>query len=153
MGYKIRITNSKVRLSATYFKHACDHLLSTSFLEENDNMSGAKYQFGEVTTRYYAWVNMDRLKTALENGNLPEVFSLFGFTYMKDVDGNINSFIYDDKSGDEEHLLNCLREYFDEDDFIEFEGEDGRKWKYVFKNTWMYCYEPVEVWSVVDIFK
>lgn len=153
MGYKIYITNSNVRLSASYFKDACNHLLSTSFLEENDNMSGATYSFGEVTTRYYAWVNMERLRTALENGNLPEVFSSFGFKIEQDNDGNIIKLFYNDIGGDEEHLLNCLREYFDEDNFVEFQGEDGKKWKYVFNNTWMYCYEPMEVWAVVDIFK
>ena len=153
MGYEVCITKSKVRLSKKYFKEACDYLLSTSFLEENDKMSGMRSKNGEIIERYYAWVDMDRFKNALEKGDLPEAFHWFGFDYLTDDDGNIVELLFDNKAGDEEHFLNCLREYFDEDDFIEFEGEDGRKWKYVFKNTWMYCYEPMEVWSVVDIFK
>ena len=153
MGYDVHITNSSVRLSPKYFKMACDHLLSTSFLEQNKNMSGFYSENGEIVKRYYAWVNMDKLKIALENGDLPEVFSLFGFRLAKDEEGNIIHLYYQQKSGDEQHLLNCLREYFDEGDFIQFQGEDGEKWKYVFYNTWMYIHEPIEVWSVVDIFK
>ena len=153
MGYEVHITNSSVRLYAKYFKMACDHLLSTSFLEQNENMSGFCSENGEIVKRYYAWVNMDKLKIALENGDLPEVFSLFGFRLAKDEEGNIIHLYYQNKSGDEQYLLNCPREYFDEGDFIQFQGEDGKKWKYVFYKTWMYFYEPIEVWSVVDIFK
>ena len=153
MGYQVHITNSGVRLSSKYFKEACDYLLSTSFLEENDKMSGCSSENGKIVKRYYAWVDMDKLKIALENGDLPEVFSLFGFRLAKDEEGNIIHLYYQQKSGDEQHLFDCLREYFDEGDFIQFQGEDGKKWKYVFYNTWMYFYEPIEVWSVVDIFK
>lgn len=153
MGYYVHITDCKVTIRRSNFQDACNHLLNIGFLNDNDKMKGCKYDGEKVVERYYAWVNMKNLRDCLVRGSLPEVFAEFGFGYFLDNSGNIVELSYDAKSGDEQHLLHCLREFFDEGDFIEWTGEENALWRNSFQNTYMYVQNPITVWSNVEVFK
>jgi hypothetical protein len=152
MGYHVKITDCKMNLKSLWFEDACRELLDKNFLENEDNMSGVAFNGDEITSKYYAWVDMKKLEDCIRSHNLIGVFQCFGFS-VEVHQGNIIGLGYNQKSGDQERLLNELREYFDEGDFIEFEGEEGEKWRYSFSNTYMYVLEPIIVWSVTEIFK
>lgn len=153
MGYRVKVTECKINLRKKYFRDACDHLLNIGFLEDKEKMSGRRFDGTKDVDNWYAWVNMKELKECLLNGSLPEVFGCFGFDYAVDSSGNLVELYYDMKTGDEQHLLNCLREFFDEGDFIEWRGEEGETWRNHFANTYMYIQNPITVWSNVDVFK
>lgn len=152
MGTYVSIEDCKINIRRQNFKSACDHLLSTSFLEENENMSGFSSEKGKITKRYYAWVDMTSLKNSLKQGDLAAVFKNFGFqVYIQD--GNIVELAYNQKTGDEEYLLYSLREYFDEGDYIQWTGEDGDSWRILFDDASMHIQRPSVTWNTFEIRK
>lgn len=152
MGYYVKITDCKININKVWFYDACRHLLNSDFLVNKDKMSGVSYDNGMETNRWYAWVDMKQLENCLRNNNLIGVFKCFNFS-VEERQGNIVGLGYDQKSGDQEHLLYMLREYVDDEDFVEFQGENSEKWRYFFSNSYMYVQEPIIVWSATEIFK
>lgn len=152
MGYYVTIRDCNIRICASYFKDACQHLLDTGFLTDYKNMSGCRWENGKVVDSYYSWVNMQELKECLEKGDLPGVFMCFGFGLELASNGDIEYLQYDQKTGNQDHLLGQLAEFFDIDNYIEWEGEDKEIWRNCFSDCKMYYQNPVTVWSNHEIY-
>lgn len=153
MGYHVEIVDSKIYLRSFYFKDACESLKKTGFLEQSDKMTGSRYENSKCVERFYAGVNMTDLTNCIEAGDLPGVFRCFRFDVKLDSSGDIVDIGYCGKSGDQEHFLACICQEFNEGDYIQWRGEDGEMWRYLFSNTWMYIQNPITVWSCVDVIK
>lgn len=147
MGYYVHITESQVNIPKSEFANACRHLEQIGFLTDTKNMNGGSLCEGQ-RTYWYSWVDMDMLKEKIQGGDLPGVFHLFGFDAEFDkVDGFLECLMYDGKTGNEEHLLRCLAPFFTDGDYIEWQGEEGERWRCVFEKDKMNLVSPTILWE------
>lgn len=83
--------------------------------------------------KWFSWMdwNYDELCE-----NIAEVFNELGFeeAYI-DSDGNFNlGDVYDSKIGNEEHFLQEIAPFSEEDSYVIFAGEDGTYWRYIVRD-------------------
>lgn len=133
MGYYVRITNSnvfvpKIKQEAAY-KALCD-------LNGDDSIkSGGQYapppEGGPsvCVKKWFSWMDPnypEKCKT------LAEVLQEVGFDVEHNEAGDIISLSYDSKTGDEDYFLNALAPFVTNGSFIEWQGEEGEKWRLEF---------------------
>jgi hypothetical protein len=147
MGYYVDILDTDIYLPKTSFQAACEHLKNSGFLTDTDNMSGGRFSDEGYVDRWYSWVNMDELAKYVEKGDLLSVFCCFSFGPETDKEGNLIGLWYSDKTGDEEHLLRSLEQFFQNENYIEWKGDDGEMWRDVFRNGKLQKSYPTIVWS------
>lgn len=147
MGYYVRTEESNILIPKSSFESACQHLMSIGFLTNTEKMTGRRVENQKVISQWYAWVEMNHLQSCIEKGDLPGVFICFGFSLELDENGDLVSLDYDDKSGDEEHLLQSLCSYFQEGNYIEWRGEEGEHWRTTFSSGKMIFQNPETVWT------
>lgn len=145
MGYYIHITDCNIRIPKNQFANACMHLEQIGFLTDTEHMTGGCMS-GESRKHWYAWVDMGELEHRIESGDLVGVLDLFGFETGLDKESLENLF-FNSKSGNEEHLLRCLAPFFRDGDYIEWQGEEGERWRYVFENGKMDILHPTVIWD------
>lgn len=146
MGYYVELVDCQVFIPKTSFESACTHLKNIGFLTDTDYMNGGGWD-GTNREHWYSWVNMDELGVAIETNNLPEVFRCFGFVVILDDNGNIDNLAFNDKTGDEEHLLHSLASFFREGDYLQWRGEEGDIWKEMFENGKIVQYNASITWN------
>ncbi|MGL5330367.1 MAG: hypothetical protein ACRDD7_13945 [Peptostreptococcaceae bacterium] len=90
------------------------------------------------------WISFS---TILSVNSVEEAFEEFRFKlYIDDDKYKIDYFSGEKLGGYEEQLFRCIAPCID-DGYIQYEGEDGEKWRYVFKNG--VCDEvfPTVIWE------
>jgi hypothetical protein len=147
MGYYVQLTECQVMIPQSNFEAACTHLKNIGFLTDTDYMTGGSYSDGAKKDYWYSWVNMDELAKCIEDNDLVGVFQCFSFETEIDKNGNLIDLYYSSKTGNEEHLLHCLAEFFQNGDYLQWRGEDDEMWRDVFVNGKLQKYFPTIVWS------
>jgi hypothetical protein len=97
--------------------------------------------------RWFSWVDAEyhtKCKT------LDEVLKEFRFETMYDNDGNLINLHFDCKIGDEAILLTAIAPYFKDGSYIEWRGEEGETWKYIFTDGKILEQQGVIVWEDMD---
>jgi hypothetical protein len=148
MGYYVHLAECRVMIPQSNFEPACTHLKNIGFLTDTDYMTGGRYSEGEKRDYWYSWVNMEELAKCIENNDLVGVFQCFSFETEIDRNGNLIDLYYSSKSGNEEHLLHCLAEFFRNGDYLQWRGEDEDSWRNSFNNGKMEILVPEIIWTM-----
>ena len=132
MGYYIQTEQVEMFISKSFFAPACRLLESQGVTEDHPAMTGGMWTAGsaERVKKWWAWVNMDLLRQAIVNNDLPEVLRLFRFSVEQDVDGSIVGLDFDCKMGNEEALFRIIAPYCHGE--IVWRGEEDEEWVWEF---------------------
>ena len=90
----------------------------------SQNARGGSFSGGKCTDQWYSWCDMEFLRNATD---IYDVLEHFGF-HLEVVDGNIHHMWYDNKTGQEDLLLETIGHFFEDGAVIEWKGEDGTMW-------------------------
>ena len=145
MGYYVQTTASNITIPNEAFAPICKHLLDEGIMTNYKEMSGGDSK-GE---KWYSWVTMSDLETALKANNLIEVFSMFGYQVGTDANEKtpaITDLSYDQKSGNEIVLLRMIAPFIENDSYIDWKGESGELYRWDFYNQELIEREGVITW-------
>jgi len=98
--------------------------------------------------RRYDWVddNFHQLTDIHEMGQA------WRWQFDTDNDGNINDIWFQgQKLGDEETFFKTIAPFVRDSSFIEMEGDDDERWRWVFKNGQLYEQDSKLVWGELRI--
>jgi len=104
-------------------------------LNNTEAMRGGSWSNGIKTDHWYAWVDSKSLISACKENNLEKIFGCWGFDCVN-TEEDIYQVFYDSKSGQESLFLKEISPFV-VNGIIEWVGEDGSKWKNVFKQGQM----------------
>lgn len=100
-------------------------MLDDAFIRQH--AGGGSFGAEGQRTWWYSWTDMTRLREA---ESIVDWLEEFGFEVELDEDGGIEYLDYpESKSGQEDLLLSVLAPHFAPGSHIEWEGEDGDRWK------------------------
>jgi hypothetical protein len=156
MGYFVNITNQEFFVSKDNFDAAYKAMCALN--DRDDLKSGGSWGGNGITSdsprpegmtyhpaKWFSWMP----------ANYPEVCKDFlsilkelGFQYDLDDSGNLALVHYDDKTGAEGHFFAAIAPFVQDGSFIEWRGEDGSEYRWVFTNGT--CSEQTvvtKVWS------
>jgi hypothetical protein len=146
MGYYVQITDCSVFLP----KELCDDAYKAlcDLNQHDEPKTGGSY--GGIDTlnasdprpegmtyhpaRWFSWMDADypsKCKT------LEEVLQEVGFDPYFDADGNLESLLYDSKTGCEEIFLTALAPFMRGGSYINWRGEEGELYRYEFQEGQM----------------
>lgn len=115
-------------------------------IEKVDEIIETIKEFTKNTTDKLRWIDKDDV---LQSTNVIEIFSAFRLELV--LDSTETKYIIDYMSGEklggyELDFYNCIAE-FTNDSYIEYLGEDGEKWRYVFKDGKCEEKYPTDIWE------
>jgi len=145
MGYYVQTTASNITIPNEAFTPICKHLLDEGIMTNYKEMSGGDSK-GE---KWYSWVTMSDLETALKANNLIEVFTMFGYQVGTDANEKtpaITDLSYDQKSGNEIVLLRMIAPFIENDSYIDWKGEGGELYRWEFYEQELIEREGVITW-------
>lgn len=112
--------------------------------QKTELMRGGRYENGKKVEGWFSWVDM----TYVKSDDIEEIFKAWGFETDFDDQGNIVGLnFFFEKSGQEDLLLGAVAPYVKDGSYIEFMGEDGFRWKWVFENGIMVEKKGRFVWE------
>ena len=114
MGYCMDLTEHSFKIKKEYEQNIIESL-----------QSFAKSKIGGIM-----WVDKEPL---LESNTLSEIFDEIRYSLKTDVNGDyeLDEFI-GEKMGDDLEIFNSIAMYIEPNSFIEFEGEDGDVFRFLF---------------------
>lgn len=123
----------------------CISLRDSSFEIKKSKMSGtAKAIRALANGRKYSWVEPGFSKLR----SIEELFYAWGFDCERTRDGVIDCIGWEgEKSGDEEVLFAAIAPFVTKGSFLEWHGEDGKMWRFVFDGKTMKIVEAKIVWE------
>lgn len=115
-------------------------------IEKSDEIIKTIKEFTENKIGKLRWIDESEV---FEATNIVEIFSAFRLELA--LDSAETKYIIDYMSGEklggyELDFYNCIAEFIN-DGYIEYLGEDGEKWRYVFKNGKCEEKYPTEIWE------
>lgn len=93
--------------------------------------------------KWFSWLEADFHK---RHKNFIDFMKNLQMEPYFDDEGNIVSFSYNDKTGGEDVLFSALAPFIRNNSFIEWRGEDGMHWRWVFIDGKMHFAEPKISW-------
>jgi len=143
MGYYISLGASNWHLPAEHEEAALQVLKDLNKPENNHLKRGGSYTGGEKTMHWYAWMpsDYDEHVTSVEG-----VLNMLGFETHRDESGTTITF-YDQKQGNEDIFLNALAPFMADGSYIDWTGEDGARWRFIYEGGKMYVQEAITVWN------
>lgn len=146
MGYSASLVASSFRIDRDHHKAALAAV--KALLDRPDLMSGKRTQGGRLISQHFAWVDSDKLLAAR---TLPDAIAEWGWEVEQDDDYNIVDIDFDsEKLGDEDALWAALAPYVATGSHIEMVGEDGERWRWLFRNGRVIHQEPTITWPDDD---
>lgn len=97
--------------------------------------------------KWFSWMdwNYDEL-----NDNAKDILKDVGFEIDEDDDGSIVLRYYDNKIGAEEHFVKAIASHVTEDSIMVWTGEDGEKWRWIFRDGELITQEAIFTWDETD---
>lgn len=114
-----------------------------SFGGEDDARSSRPENMDYHPCKWFSWMPADYHKQAK---TLIEILHMIGFDVEENEKG-IESLSYSNKAGNEDIFLCALAAFIESDSEIAWAGEDGDKWKHVFKHGKMFWHQGKMVYS------
>lgn len=108
----------------------------TKFLIKEENLEDAFIYAKDFLIKYDEKISYVEKEDIEATNNLEDLFEVFGFEIEKDpitLDINKLEFVWD-KLGNDENLFGLIAPYIEEGSYIQWIGEDGDIWRYVFRN-------------------
>lgn len=92
----------------------------------------------------YSWVDNGFSKAK----SIEVLFAAWRFECERDANGDILYMVWDgEKSGDERVLFNAIAPYVEKGSFLEWHGEDGEMWRWIFDGKQMKEIKPKITWN------
>lgn len=144
MGYYITLMNSHFVIRQSNLPKFFD-LVGRMVTDENieKNASGYSLLANGTKTHHYSWISTDRLRNAIASNNMTNVFEQFRYSieFSHSV-GEMNFYRIrfadnnggDQKIGDEEKLFAAIAEIVEDGSFIDIQGEDNLRWRWIWEN-------------------
>lgn len=146
MGYNVSITNSDFHIDKDKLD-GCFEALKALNKRDELKTGGAWGLLPDGTSgqteRWFAWMapNYDEICQSAE-----EIFQELGFESVTDGNGTLSLEEYDSKSGAEDVFLAAAAPFVRPGSFIEWEGEDGDRWRQDFDGETMTTRIGTTVW-------
>lgn len=151
MGYYVRTVNWDWVVPARYLDDAYEAVCKLNerheakrgghgpiggrngLVTEWDHQTGESVQvpYDPYKHRWFSWMDPNYPETT---ENLADVLEMLGFEVQVRENGDLAIGYYDNKTGQEELFLAAIAPYSLNGSMIEWEGEDGDRWKYVVEN-------------------
>ena len=156
MGYYVSMSGSNVAIKK---EHLADAYKAMCELNEHDELKTGGSSLGN---KWFAWMP-EHYPTECEDAK--EILEYLGFSVSTQDDGGLWISGYDSKIGQEEVFLYAIAPYVDLTDWakervdrtgvelvpeMEWVGEDGEFWKYIFKDKKMYSAHGKKEYGVVS---
>lgn len=140
MGYYVQCNSFKFRIKAGQDKAIMDALRE---LNTHDELKRGGSFGGGKEIKWFSWLNdfdwsQDDVKVFLE---------AVGFMVGVDADGDITRLDYDSKTGQEELLFTVIAPFIESGSEVEWSGEDGEQWRWIFENGKMYQQSSERTWN------
>lgn len=131
MGYYITLEESTFALRDEHKEAALETLKALNAPSNNHLKRGGSFAGGGKTEHWFSWMPADYDKTVT---SLEEVFVLLGFEVGEAPDGAMLLVGYDTKTGQEDLFLGAIAPLVEDGTYLQFVGEDGDRYRYVFKD-------------------
>jgi len=129
MGYRISQRSTKFFIA----KELADEALAAikELAKKPDQMTGFAVSGGEVTDRFFGWVNTDKFVQAK---TLVEALRAWRWEAEEDEVGNIIDLHFlGEKLGDDDTLFDAIAPFVRSGSFVTIHGEDGYIWQWTFE--------------------
>lgn len=147
MGYCIQLVDQKFTIKKENKAKALEAIRALA--KQTSKMSGGSWgPGGQERSRHFSWVTTDdfvlakTLEAALEAWRYEALFHHKDEKNEGDVVG-IN--FSGEKLGDDKVLLDAIAPFVEDGSFLQFSGEDGGAWRWVFKDG--KCTEKAATWE------
>lgn len=150
MGYTITLRYMTIELTADQQFSVCRHLDHVGFVTDASKMSGGCRTNSGKMASWYAFADMDDLKWGVEHNDMFTVFNAFRFdpSYTSPTTKTITDLSYHGDSGDAIWLFHNIAEALPElDGYIEWAGEEGDRFRWIFKDGVVTEISPRLVWE------
>lgn len=137
MGYNVMLTGSDFKVAPDKLEPLLQALKD---LNKRDDLKtgGAWGQLPDgtmgQTEKWFAWMPADYDQTVT---SAAEVFEELGFTVTTEDDGTLILEEYDSKAGAEDLFLMAAAPFVTAGSYLEWEGEDGERWRQDFDGETM----------------
>lgn len=124
----------------------CMSMAECHFMIRHDKQNEALKALKELSkNRRLRWASTDIIQNAR---HLEEAFEEIRFEACFDDFNNINDLDFTgEKLGDETEIFNSIAPFVEDNSYIEMYGEDGDRWRWVFKNGECKWVNPEIKWS------
>lgn len=143
MGFYVHTSNVNLSVPAEHVDAAFQAVKELN--KRDDLKTGGRYSGGKVVERWFAWMPADYDEVYK---SLDEVFWALGFEDAHiDDDGRFVLGRYDDKTGAENHFLEAIAPFVVDGSYVEWVGEDGSMWRFLFRRGEMLVEEGMVVYG------
>jgi hypothetical protein len=135
MGYCVHLSEQKFRIPADKIESCLDEILCIQSKYLKDAVLSAKKH-----VKYF-----EHLPPLLKFVEL--VNEVWGFRFTPNEAGDLDRVDYElEKMNDFDGFCRAIAPHVESGSYLEFHGEDGEKWRYVFRNGSWKQVRPVVVW-------
>lgn len=133
MGYYIEHCGGNITIKEEYFQVAVDGVRALMTKVEEQG-SGKVSNGEEVLSSHYSWIRTDSVINALEKNDLVAALAEWRYEFYTDkgTGALVFSYFRGEKWGDDAQLWEALAPAIDTGCHIEYRGEDGHHWRYLF---------------------
>ena len=132
MGYYVQTEDVSFIIKKKNLKKAYKALCK---LNERDELkTGGSWTPEGPTKFWFAWMDPNDPETCKTT---EDILTQLGFDVDVNEKGDIINVFYDGKAGAEQHFFEALATFVEPDSFIDWRGESGEYYKWVFKNKKM----------------
>ena len=156
MGYYVNITNQNIFVPKENFDAAYKAMCALN--DRDDLKSGGSWGGDGITSdsprpegmtyhpaKWFSWMPANYPAVCKD---FLSILKELGFEYDLDDSGNLGLVHYDNKTGAEGHFFEAIAPFVQDGSFIEWRGEDGGEYRWLFTNGT--CSEQTvvtKVWS------
>lgn len=126
MGYYVEITEAHAVIPKENLDEAYRRLCDLN--KQDDLKAGGSWQGGRQIGRWFRWMPSDYDETCSDTADILETV---GFDF-ENSDKGLEITHYDSKTGDEGLFIATIADLFLEESYIDWRGEDGEIWRWVF---------------------
>ena len=150
MGYDVSLTAGDFTVAPDQLEPLFEALKALN--RRDDLKTGGSYgrlpdgTYG-LTSSHFAWMdeNYDQTLHSAE-----EIFEALGFTTATDGNGTLSLEEYDSKAGAEDFFLATAAPFVTAGSYLEWEGEDGTRWRQDFDGETMTTRDGYTAWRDND---
>jgi hypothetical protein len=118
----------------------CIELIESNFVIEKSNTTNIVNALKDFAKNFTDEYNDDRImwvdkENIIDSDNIEEIFEEIRYPLIKDNNENYTiDYFCGEKLGDDFEIFKVIAPYIVDGSYLEYLGEDGEQWKYIFKN-------------------
>ena len=150
MGYYISTPNTHFAIRTADLPRFFDlvsNLMSDKNVEENGH--GGSYANGGKTKSWYSWVDTERVRKVVADGDIVRVFEEWGYEldFINEENGvtiyRLDIRNGDAKIGDEETFFAAIAPVVEDGSFLDVRGEEDAQWRWMWENGKFYSQDII----------